>query len=105
MVFGSFSRGRPLYDALCTDDGTGGTGQMTRTARSRSYYDQQYYEEYLLRVELDDQLLLHLGVDHLALGQRVHEDPQLRRNGLQPRRHGAVAGLGLSHLEGGHGPG
>src|SRR5882757_3944611 len=55
--------------------------------------------ELLLGVQLDDQLLLHLGVDHLALGHAVHEDPQVTGVGLQPRRHRLVAGLALGHRE------
>src|SRR6266571_4681376 len=48
----------------------------------------------LLRIELDDKLFLDLGVDLRPDGQRVHQDPHLVRHYLEPRRHGALAGLG-----------
>src|SRR5215211_4260571 len=51
-----------------------------------------YVGRSVLRVQLDDQLLLHRRVDDLPGRQRVHEDAQLRRDGLEPRRHGALAG-------------
>src|SRR6185369_2916220 len=38
----------------------------------------------LLGVELDDELLLHLGVDDGASRQRVHQDLHLGRDGLEP---------------------
>src|SRR6266705_678562 len=63
----------------------------------------------LLRVELDDELFLDLGVDLRPDGQRVHQDPHLVRHDLEPGRHGALADLGPGdderrHLErlGGH---
>src|SRR5512144_56162 len=56
----------------------------------------------LLRVELDDQLLLHRGVDDLAGRQAVHQDPHPVRDDLEPRRNGALAGLGARHDEGRH---
>src|ERR1035437_3218341 len=46
-----------------------------------------------LRVELDDQLLLYLRVDDLTRGKGVNEDAHLRRDGFNPGRHGALAGL------------
>src|ERR1035437_185066 len=46
-----------------------------------------------LRVELDDQLLLDLRVDDLTRGQGVNQDAHLRRDGFNPGRHGALAGL------------
>src|SRR5690606_37348979 len=49
----------------------------------------------LLRVELDDELFLHLRVDLLTLGQGVHEDAEVRRDDLEPRRNLALAGLGV----------
>src|SRR6266581_1436090 len=64
---------------------------------------------YLLRVVLDDELFLDLGVDLRPDGQRVHQDPHLVRHDLEPGRYGALAGLGPGdderrHLErlGGH---
>ena len=42
----------------------------------------------LLRVELDDQLLLDRDVDLASLGQRVHEDPQPVRDDLEPAGNG-----------------
>src|SRR5450432_649332 len=45
----------------------------------------------LLGVELDDQLLLHLSVDDLANGQRVHEYAQPARQYLKPRRRRLIA--------------
>src|SRR5688572_30043210 len=39
----------------------------------------------LLRVQLDDQLLLDRGVDHLASRDAVHEDAQLAADDLEPR--------------------
>src|SRR5660397_93958 len=47
----------------------------------------------VLGVELVDKLLLDLRVDDLTRGQGVNEDPHLRRDGLHPCRHGALAGL------------
>ena len=38
----------------------------------------------LLRVELDDELFLDLGVDLGPDGQRVHQDPQLVGDHLEP---------------------
>src|SRR5205823_6185530 len=48
----------------------------------------------LLRVQLDDELLLHLRVDLGANRHGVHEDAHLVRDDLQPGRHLALAGLG-----------
>ncbi|MPM24658.1 hypothetical protein SDC9_71141 [bioreactor metagenome] len=48
-----------------------------------------------LRVELDDQLLLHVDRDLLTGRQLVHEDLHLVRASLEPRRHGAL-GMGLA---------
>src|SRR5689334_21409282 len=53
----------------------------------------------LLAVELDDELLLHLGVDDLPRGQGVHQDLELARDELQPGRHGLAAGEALRDLE------
>src|SRR5882757_997783 len=53
----------------------------------------------LLRVELDDQLFLDLGVDHLAGRQRVHQDPHLVGDDLKPRRHRPGPGLGAGDHE------
>src|SRR5450631_3556194 len=47
----------------------------------------------VLRVELDDQLLLDLRVDDLTRGQGVDEDLHLRRDGFNPGRHRTLAGL------------
>src|SRR5450631_116402 len=47
----------------------------------------------VLRVELDDQLLLDLRVDDLTCGQRVNQDAHLCRDGFNPGRHRAFAGL------------
>src|SRR4051794_23706869 len=55
--------------------------------------------EPLLGVELDDQLLLNLRVNDSTLGKRVHEDPHLRRDDLDPGRDGTLAGLGPGHHE------
>src|SRR5919202_1122588 len=60
--------------------------------------------ELLLGVELDDQLLLDRGVDHLAGRDAVDQHAQLAADDLQPRRHGALAGAGLGDLEGQHPP-
>src|SRR5689334_19869209 len=59
----------------------------------------------LLRVVLDDELFLDLGVDLRPDGERVHQDPHLVRDHLEPGGHGALAGLGPGdderrHLEG-----
>src|ERR1700751_2921184 len=48
----------------------------------------------LLRVVLDDQLFLDLGVDLRPDGQRVHQDAHLVRHHLEPGGHDALAGLG-----------
>src|SRR5436190_14912098 len=53
----------------------------------------------LLRVELDDELLLDLGVDDLPGRQAVHQDLQLAGDRLQPRRYRLRAGLGGRHDE------
>src|SRR3954452_18894298 len=47
--------------------------------------------ELLLRVELDDQLLLDRGVDHLAGRNTVDQHAQLAADDLEPRGHGAFA--------------
>src|SRR5690349_13054719 len=63
----------------------------------------------LLRVVLDDELFLDLGVDLRPDGERVHQDPHLVRHDLEPGGHDALADLGPGdderrHLErlGGH---
>src|SRR5664280_194890 len=53
----------------------------------------------LLRVELDDQLLLHRGVDHLPGRQRVHQHAHLGGDDLQPRGDRPAASLGPGHHE------
>src|SRR4051794_3163870 len=53
----------------------------------------------LLGVELDDELLLHGGVDDLPRGQPVHEDAHPVGDDLEPCRHGALAGGGAGHDE------
>src|SRR6266705_2237979 len=53
----------------------------------------------LLRVELDDELLLDLGVDLGPGRERVDEDPHLVRDHLKPGRHRALAGLRAGHDE------
>src|SRR5579863_5591459 len=53
----------------------------------------------LLRVELDDQLFLDLGVDLGPDRQRVDQDAHLVRDHLEPGRHDALADLGLRHDE------
>src|SRR3954447_7350401 len=73
---------RPLFDALRER----GAGPAPRVKP-------------LLRVKLDDQLLLHLSVDDLPCGQRVHEDLELAGDGLEPRRHGPAAGQALCDQE------
>src|SRR6185312_8422268 len=75
----SLIRGRPLYD----------DHEMTGALRPRQ----------LLAVELDDQLLLYLGVDRLPHGQRVHQDLELARDRLQPGRNRTAAGEALGHHE------
>ena len=45
---------------------------------------QAWKGEVLLRVKLDDKLLIERNVDLSALGQLVHEDAQVSRNNLQP---------------------
>src|SRR5512140_1804268 len=45
----------------------------------------------LLRVELDDELFLDLGVDDRPRGQAVHQDPHPVGDDLEPGRHRAVA--------------
>src|SRR5664280_1592515 len=47
----------------------------------------------VLRVELDDQLLLYLRVNDLTRGKGMNEDAHLRRDGFNPGRHGTFAGL------------
>src|SRR5258708_3540740 len=47
----------------------------------------------LLRVQLDDQLLLDLSVDDLTLGQGVDQDAHPRRDDFQPGRNRLVAEL------------
>src|SRR3954463_7828231 len=53
-----------------------------------------YVERSVLRVQLDDQLLLDRRVDDLPGRERVNEDAQLGRDRLEPRGNGALAGLG-----------
>src|SRR5690349_13272679 len=57
-----------------------------------------------LRVQLDDELFLDLGVDLGAGGQPVHQDPHLVRDDLQPgwRRHAPLRELGPGYHERGH---
>src|SRR5215471_4090737 len=59
----------------------------------------------LLRVELDDELFLDLGVDLGPDRQRVDQDAHLVRDHLEPGRHNALADLGLRHEERGQLPG
>ena len=56
----------------------------------------------VLRVELDDQLFLDLGVDLGPDRQRVDQDAHLVRDDLEPGRHDALADLGLRDDERGH---
>ena len=51
----------------------------------------------LIRVQLDDQLLLDLRVDGGAGRERVDQDLHLGGDRLQPRWHAAGTGLGTSH--------
>src|SRR5258705_3758433 len=53
----------------------------------------------LLRVELDDELLLDLGVDDLPRRQAVHQDLELARDELEPRGDGLAAREALCDLE------
>src|SRR5699024_6856 len=53
----------------------------------------------LLRVKLDDELLLQRHVDLSALGQLVHEDAQGFRNNLQPSWYNSFAETILSLFE------
>src|SRR6516225_4041491 len=55
----------------------------------------------LLRVQLDDELLLYLRVDLGARRHGMHEHAHLVRDDLQPGRHLALAGLGPGNDEGG----
>src|SRR3954469_14315999 len=55
----------------------------------------------LLRVELDDELLLHGGVDDLPRGQPVHEDAHPVGDDLEPGRHDPLAGHRPGDHEGG----
>src|SRR5689334_13645213 len=55
---------------------------------------------WLLRVELDDELLLHGGVDDLPRGQPVHEDAHPVGDHLEPGRHDPLAGHRPRHHEG-----
>src|SRR5579859_1740092 len=80
---------RPLYDGrdLYFDPFPGGgsrrPGQVVTNGRA------------LLRVVLDDELLLDLGVDLRLDRERVDQDAHLLREHLEPGRHLALAGLGL----------
>src|SRR5580693_599130 len=56
----------------------------------------------LLRVVLDDELFLDLGVDLRPDGERVHQDAHPFRHDLEPGRHDALAGLGPRDDERGH---
>src|SRR4051812_34237411 len=56
----------------------------------------------LLRVELDDELLLDRRVDDLPGRKRVHEDLGLAADDLDPGRDDLGAGLGAGHHERGH---
>src|SRR4051812_41173595 len=78
-----FLSGHPLYDAR----------------RSPALLEAKRRAVQLLRVELDDQLLLDLGVDHLAGRKRVDQDLHLARDGLQPRRRRAGTRLRLRDHE------
>ena len=53
----------------------------------------------LLRVELDDQLLLQRHIDLRALGQLVNQDAQAARDDLQPAGDRTVADGLASNLE------
>src|SRR5215467_13124249 len=53
----------------------------------------------LLRVQLDDELLLYLRVDLGTARQGVHQHAHLVRDDLQPGRHLPLAGLGPGHDE------
>src|SRR5215467_1179882 len=53
----------------------------------------------LLRVVLDDQLFLDLGVDLRPARQRVHQHAHLVRDDLQPGGGGPLAGFGAGHDE------
>ena len=59
----------------------------------------------LLRVELDDELLLQRNVDLSALGQLMHEDAQGGRDDLKPGRNNGVNEVLLSLFEPQHLPG
>src|SRR5215469_12327795 len=59
----------------------------------------------LLRVVLDDELLLDESVDMRTHRQGVHEDPHLVRNDLDPRWRSALACLGLGYDKRGQVPG
>src|SRR4051812_38395584 len=70
--------------------------------RRGSWWDPRRRPGSLLRVVLDDELLLDRDVDLGPDGELVNEDPHPRRDRLEPRRDDALA-VGLaSHDEGGH---
>src|SRR5450631_4502202 len=56
----------------------------------------------VLRVQLDDQLLVDLRVDDLTRRQGGDEDAHLCRDGFDPGRHGTLAGLRAGDDEGRH---
>src|SRR3982751_2760277 len=74
-----FLSGHPLFDARLS-----GAGLVAGTR-----------VQLLLRVELDDQLLLDLRVDDSAGRDGVDQDLHLGRDRLQPRRNRPLTGLGL----------
>src|SRR5947207_2612998 len=81
--------GRPPYDANAfarpaRRPTTGGPGGAARRS---------------LRVQLDDQLFLHLRVDDLPHRQAVHQDLHLARDRLQPGRYRPATRLGVRDHE------
>src|SRR5688500_3122158 len=99
---------RPPYDAvrwvvrapagICPPAGAGGAPVLYR-GRARVRALTWSRAACLLRVQLDDQLLLDRGVDHLTGRDAVHEHPQLAADDLEPRGDGTLPGLRLGDLE------
>src|SRR4051812_30248970 len=81
--------GWTLPHGLCPPCGLFRTAARAAVARGPTSVSRS-----VLRVQLDDQLLLDRRVDDLPGGERVNEDAQLSRDRLEPRGNGALAGLG-----------
>src|SRR5215472_4156252 len=88
---------------------TGSSVRVGRWAMSISYpfprrplFDAATFSYFLLRVQLDDELFLHLRVDLGPGRQGVDEDPHLVGDDLEPRRDRPLARLGPGDHERGH---